>query len=180
MGIAIYGLRPDQGVSLPLGVRPVMTLHSRLARVFTVQPGETVSYGRTWTASERTKAGLVPLGYADGYRRNGSNRYWMATGGVKAPVLGRICMDQTVIEVPDDARQGDRVVVAGDGSDGVAPTLNDLAAMIGTIPYELATGLVAPRVPHLYVRDGALVAISDLFGFRQLDPRGFQDSTTST
>jgi len=180
VGIAIYGLRPDQGVSLPLGVRPVMTLHSRLARVFTVQPGETVSYGRTWTASERTKAGLVPLGYADGYRRNGSNRYWMATGGVKAPVLGRICMDQTVIEVPDDARQGDRVVVAGDGSDGVAPTLNDLAAMIGTIPYELATGLVAPRVPHLYVRDGALVAISDLFGFRQLDPRGFQDSTTST
>lgn len=170
VGIAIYGLQPNPDVALPAGVRPAMTLHSRLARVFPVDRSETVSYGRTWTAPEPVTAGLVPLGYADGYRRNGSNRYWMAVDGQKTRVLGRICMDQTVIQVGADASVGERVLVAGDGSDGVAPTLNDLAAMIDTISYELATGLVAPRVPHLYVRGGALIAISDVFGYREFDP----------
>lgn len=172
VGIAIYGLQPDAAMALPVEVRPVMTLHSRLARVFPVEAGETVSYGRTWTAPVSMIAGLAPIGYADGYRRNGSNRYWMATRGDKAPVLGRICMDQTVIQVSADAKAGDRVLVAGDGSDGIAPTLNDLAAMIDTIPYELATGLVAPRVPHLYVRDGRLVAVSDVSGYREIDSAG--------
>jgi alanine racemase len=82
-------------------------------------------------------------------------------------------MDQTVVQVAAYARPGDRVIVAGDGSDGVAPTLNDLAALNDTIPYEIATGLVAPRVSHLYVRDGELVAISDVYGYREIDPSAF-------
>ncbi|CAN5828246.1 alanine racemase [soil metagenome] len=170
VGIAMYGLRPGPDVDLPDGVKPVMTVHSRLARVFAVQPGESIGYGRQWSASEPTMAGLVPLGYADGYRRHGSDRYWMSVNGRRSPVLGRISMDQTVVEVDSNARTGDRVIVVGNGTDGVAPTLNDLATLIDTIPYELATGLVAPRLPHLYVQQGELVAIADVSGYREIDP----------
>lgn len=170
VGIAMYGLQPGPDVVLPDGVKPVMTVHSRLARVYSVQPGESVGYGRKWNAVEPTMAGLVPLGYADGYRRQGSDSYWMSVNGRRSPVLGRVSMDQTVVEVDSNARKGDSVVVVGDGSDGAAPTLNDLAALIDTIPYEMATGFVAPRLPHLYVRQGKLVAISDVSGYREIDP----------
>lgn len=170
VGIAMYGLQPGPDVALPDGVRPAMTVHSRLARVYPVTQGESVGYGRRWNAAEPTMAGLVPVGYADGYRRHGSDTYWMSVNGRRSPVLGRISMDQTVVEVGARSRKGDRVVVIGDGSDGVAPTLNDLAGLIDTIPYELATGLVAPRLPHLYVRQGELVAISDASGYREIDP----------
>ncbi len=175
MGIAIYGLQPGPDVALPEGVRPVLTVHSRLGRVFPVKAGESVGYGRSWTAPEPIMAGLVPLGYADGYRRHGSNRFWMSVKGHRRPVLGRISMDQTVVQVDPSTRKGDRVVVVGDGSDGIAPTLNDLAALIDTIPYELATGWVAPRLPHLYVRNGELVAISDPFGYREIDAAALAD-----
>lgn len=173
MGIALYGLQPGPGVTLPTGVRPVMTIHSRISRVLPVETGESVGYGRTWTAKETTMGGLVPLGYADGYRRNGSGQYWMAASGQRSPVLGRISMDQTLVQVDASTKSGDRVVVVGDGSDGVAPTMNDLAGMIGTIPYEIATGFVAPRVPHLYVSGGELAAISDFSGYREIDAAAF-------
>jgi alanine racemase len=94
----------------------------------------------------------------------------MSVNGRRSPVLGRISMDQTVVEVDSNARTGDRVIVVGNGTDGVAPTLNDLATLIDTIPYELATGLVAPRLPHLYVQQGELVAIADVSGYREIDP----------
>ncbi len=170
VGIAMYGLQPGPDIDLPDGVKPVMTLHSRLGRVFSVQPGESVGYGRFWNAAKPTMAGLVPLGYADGYRRHGSDNFWMSVNGRRSPVLGRISMDQTVVEVDARARKGDPVIVVGDGTDGVAPTLNDLATLIDTIPYELATGLVAPRLPHLYVQQGELVAISDASGYREVNP----------
>lgn len=173
VGISLYGLLPDAAMRLPEPIRPVMRVFSRLARVFTLEPGDSVSYGRSWTAEGRTTAGLVPLGYADGYRRQGSNTAWMAVRGAEAPVRGRICMDQTVVEVPDDAQIGDLVDVIGDGVSSVAPTLDQLAPRYGTISYELATSLVAPRVPHLYLRDGNLVAISDLSGYRELAPNQF-------
>ncbi len=170
IGIAMYGLRPDADMPLPAPMRPVMTVHSRLARVLELEPGDRVSYGGTWVAEERCRIGLVPIGYADGYRRQGSNLAWMDVKGAKAPVRGRICMDQTLVEVGPDARAGDLVTVVGDGVSSVAPTIDDLAEMYGTVSHELPTQLVAPRLAHLYVQGGKLVAIADLWGYRELDP----------
>ncbi len=169
IGIAMYGLLPDASMTLPEPIRPVMTVHSRLSRIVDLQPGDRVSYGGTWTAAERCRVGLVAIGYADGYRRQGSNLAWMDVRDQAAPVRGRVCMDQTMIELPPNAELGDHVTVVGNGHDGVAPTLDRLAEMYGTIPYELATALVPHRLVHLYVQHGRLVAIRDVWGYRELD-----------
>jgi alanine racemase len=169
VGIAMYGLKPDPGMALPEPLRPIMTVHSRITRILELQPGDRVSYGGTWTAEEPTRVGLVAIGYADGYDRMGSNRTWMEVRGQTAPVRGRICMDQTMIAVPDDARPDDLVTVIGDGQSGVAPGIDRIAEMYGTIPHEIACGLVVRRLAHLYVRGGRLVAITDLWGYRELD-----------
>jgi alanine racemase len=152
-------------------MRPVMTIHARIVRVFEIRPGEALGYGGTYRPEQVERAGLVTLGYADGYRRAFSNVAHMAVRGQPAPVIGRVSMDQTVIRLPDglDVEDGEPVVVVGDGTDATAgaPTFNDLAGLIGTIPYELVCG-IAPRMPRLYVQGGRVVAITDLFGLREL------------
>lgn len=167
-GISLYGLRPDPGMVLPEPMQPVLSVFGRIARVFALEPGDTVSYGRTYVATRPERAGLVPIGYADGYPRGLSSQAWMTLGAARTPVLGRVCMDQTVVRLPDEtsAEPGAVVRIVGDGHDQT-PTLDDLAAMTGTISYELATGL-AQRLPKLYVSKGAVVAVSDLHGYRDL------------
>jgi alanine racemase len=158
IGISLYGLSPSSEVPAPPELRPVLSLRSRVARVFDLAPGDSVSYGRTFVADRPLRAALVPVGYADGYRRSLSNRGAMLLGGRRAPVLGRVCMDQTVIAMPDGvaARVGDEVVLIGaQGDDEI--TADDLAALAGTIGYEIATGLGA-RVPRVYRRGGLVVA----------------------
>jgi alanine racemase len=170
-GIITYGLDPDATCPAPPPLRPIATVFGRLMRVFEIEPGEVVGYGGTYRPERRERVGLVPLGYADGYRREFSNLGWMAVNGQRAEIIGRVSMDQCVIRLPDgvEVREGDLVVVAGDGTPdtAAAPTFNDLAALIGTIPYELTCGL-APRLPRLYMRDGRLVAVADLSGYREL------------
>lgn len=164
IGVALYGLSPSGDVPAPPGLRPVLAVRSRVARVFALRPGESVSYGRTFVADRPLRAALVPIGYADGYRRALSNRGEMLLGGRRARVLGRVCMDQTVIAVPEglDCRPGDGVTVLG-GSGGARITAEELATLAGTIGYEIATGLGA-RVPRHYLRGGRAVAIEDLAG----------------
>ena len=170
-GIISFGLNPDPALPAPPPLRPIATVHARLMRVFEIEPGEVVGYGGTYRPGQRERVGLVPLGYADGYRRDFSNRGWMAVQGQRAEIIGRVSMDQCVIRLPDgsNAREGDTVVVVGDGTmeTAEAPTFNDLASLIGTIPYELTCDL-APRLPRLYAREGRLVAVADLFGYREL------------
>ena len=164
VGIALYGLSPSPDVPAPPQLRPVLGLRSRLARVFDLTPGDSVSYGRTFVAERAMRAALVPIGYADGYRRSLSNRGVMLLGGRRAPVLGRVCMDQTIIAVPDgvSAQVGDEVVLIGaQGEDAI--TADDLAALAGTIGYEIGTGLGA-RVPKDYVRGGVVVGAECLGG----------------
>jgi alanine racemase len=158
VGIALYGLSPSPEVPAPAELRPVLSLRSRVARVFDLAPGDSVTYGRTFVADRPMRAALVPIGYADGYRRSLSNRGVMLLGGRRAPVLGRVCMDQTVIAVPDGvgARVGDDVVLIGAQGDE-AISADDLAALAGTIGYEIGTGLGA-RVPREYLRGGVVVA----------------------
>lgn len=159
-GIAIYGIAPSADRPLLPSMRPVLTLRSRLVRVFALGPGDTVGYGRTFRADRQMLAGLVPIGYADGYRRQLSGRGWMAVAGERSPILGRVSMDQTVVALPvgRQHRLGDEVVVAGADPDGVAPTMDELGELIGTNSYEMLIS-IAPRVPRHYLRGGAVVAV---------------------
>lgn len=170
VGIGQYGLQPDPGMALPGPFRRIMTVHSRIARIHEIHPGDGVSYGFRYRADHDELTALVPIGYGDGLRRNLSPIMWMGVGGMKAPVAGRICMDQTVVRLPAgvSAQPGDVVTVIGNGSEETAsaPTFDDLAALSETISYELTCGL-APRLPRLYVRGGEVVAIADLTGIRK-------------
>lgn len=172
VGIAMYGLRPDVDLRLPEPMHPILTIHGRISRSIDLAPDASVGYGRTYRAPRSQRAGLVPIGYADGYRRALSSRGWMAVGEAKAPVLGRVSMDQTVIGLPDafDGETGAPVTIVGDGtrSTAGAPTLDELACLIDTISYEMATGL-AQRIPKLYIRDNQVVDVCDLHGARTLE-----------
>ncbi len=161
-GIAIYGIAPSADRPLLAGMRPALTLRSRVQRVFDLAPGDTVGYGRTFRAEQSIRAALVPIGYADGYRRQLSNRAWMVVGGERAPVLGRVSMDQAVVAVPAgvDARLGTEVIVAGGDPALGAPSMDELGDLIGTNSYEMLTGIAA-RVPRHYLRNGEIVEIVD-------------------
>ena len=153
IGIGMYGVSPSTpGSAAGLGLTGAMTLRARLALVKQIPAGQSVSYGSKWTASRPTRVGLVPLGYADGVPRAASGRAAVVVAGVRCPVLGRIAMDQFVIEIDDglgDVKAGDEVVLFGDESDG-APTADDWAVASDSIGYEIVTR-VSSRVPRRYV-----------------------------
>ncbi len=158
LGIGLYGLRPDERVPLLPGMRQALTLRTRVAQIRTLLAGDTVSYGRTYTADRPEITALLPIGYADGLRRAVSGTGWVDINGARASIRGRVCMDQVVVGGCDDSvRTGDPVVVFGDGSDA-APTLSEVARLASTINYEIATG-IAQRVPRWYLRDGQPVAL---------------------
>lgn len=167
LGIGLYGLRPDDAVPLLPGMRQALTLRTRVAQVRTLGVGDTVSYGRTYTAKGSEAVALLPIGYADGLRRAMSSTGWVDLNGLRAPIRGRVCMDQTVVGCSDaSVTVGDPVVVFGDGEDA-APTLSDVARVASTINYEIATG-ISHRVPRWYVRGGQPVAVLRGGRLRQL------------
>lgn len=147
-GIGAYGLSPDDGEVA--GLRPAMELAASVVSVKRVPGGHGVSYGFDHVTAAPTSLALVPLGYADGIPRHASGAGEVGIGGVRYPVVGRIAMDQIVIDVGDaTVSVGDRVVVFGDGTDG-APTASDWARAANTITYEIVTR-IGPRVPRRYV-----------------------------
>ncbi len=160
-GIILYGLSPSSKLAKRLDLRPVMQIKSVIAQVKTVEKDTPVSYGGTFVTKTPTKIATVPIGYADGYTRSLGNRAYMTVKGRKAPVIGRVCMDQLMLDVSDidDVRSGDEVLVVGDGSDG-SFSFDDMAAMTGTINYELVC-LVGKRVPRVYIHHGKNVGIMD-------------------
>jgi alanine racemase len=140
-GIATYGLSPAPEVvtSTELGLVPAMTARARLAMVKRLTAGAGVSYGHTWTAERDTTVALVPVGYGDGVPRHASSRAHVLVGGAPRPVVGRVCMDQLVVDLGDDtAEAGDEAVLFGTGADG-EPTAQDWAEACGTISYEIVT-----------------------------------------
>ncbi|MCW2812172.1 MAG: alr [Friedmanniella sp.] len=164
VGIAAYGIDPAPGLAARAGVtlRPAMRLRAELAAVRPLATGAGVSYGWTWTADRDTVVGLVPLGYADGIPRHASNRAEVAvpprsgSGSPqrvpdRAPVRGRVCMDQFVVDLGPGSRAepGDEVVLFGAGAEG-EPTAEDWAAWCDTIGYEVVTRIGA-RVPRRYL-----------------------------
>jgi alanine racemase len=169
LGIGLYGLDPSARIKVLPKMRPAMTLLSRVRRVFELAAGDAVSYGATYRISSSEKAALIPIGYADGYRREFSNRAWMSIDDARCTVRGRVCMDQTVVGVPDSAfvRLGDTITVAGAGFDDTGPTFDQLAELAGTINYEIVAG-IDRRVPRMYIKSGRVVAMEDLNGFRDV------------
>lgn len=172
LGIALYGLPPATASNLPPGFQPVLSVKSTVARILDLAPGDTVSYGRTYTAQKSERAALVPIGYADGLRRDLSNQKVMAMQGIRVPIRGRICMDQTVIGVPEGlpVAPGDIVDVIGTGESGELK-FDEAAAALGTLSYELVTALAA-RLPRYYLQNGIPVAAADIAGVRRLDANG--------
>jgi alanine racemase len=151
-GLAVYGLSPVPDVAGPAayGLRPAMRLSAGLVLVKRVPAGSGVSYGHAYTTERETTLGLVPLGYADGIPRNASSVGPVLAAGRRRTVAGRVCMDQLVLDLGDDAAEpGDEVVLFGPG-DGGEPTAQDWADATGTISYEIVTR-VGPRVPRVYV-----------------------------
>ncbi|ROR89686.1 alanine racemase [Nocardioides aurantiacus] len=146
LGIASYGVSPapEVATSDELGLVPAMTVRGRLVMVKELAEGDGVSYGHTWTAPAPTRVGLVPMGYGDGVPRHGSSRAELLVAGVRRPVLGRICMDQLVVEAAG-AEAGDEVLLLGPGSAG-EPTAADWAAWCDTIGYEVVTRMGGRQV----------------------------------
>jgi alanine racemase len=154
-GIAVYGLDPISPPPSPFGLRPAMTFRARVALVKTVPAGEGVSYGHEWKTPAETTLALVPVGYADGVpRRLGSRPSGLGgmrvlIGGRTYPVVGRVCMDQIMVDCGPDGRasvaEGDEVVLFGPGDRG-EPTAHEWAETLGTIHYEIVTGLRLGRV----------------------------------
>jgi alanine racemase len=156
-GIAIYGLNPVPGAMLDpasrssVTLRPAMTFRSSVSLARTVPAGESVSYGHTWTTPTETNLALVPVGYADGVPRALSGRMEVWLGGRRRPVVGRVCMDQIVVDCGQDLiADGDEVILFGPGDRG-EPTAREWADTIGTIDYEIVTGMYRPRVRRKYI-----------------------------
>jgi len=152
-GLAVYGLSPvpDLGSSADYGLRPAMSVRSRLALVKEVDAGQGVSYGHTYTTTARTTLGLVPLGYADGIPRHASGAGPLQAAGRRLSVAGRVCMDQLVVDLGPDAAgvaAGDEVVLFGAGTEG-EPTAQDWADAAGTISYEIVARM-STRLPRRY------------------------------
>ena len=159
VGIGLYGLSPDPAVATAaeLGLRPVMRLEAPLTQVKRVPAGRAVSYGGTWTAPTDRWLGLVPLGYADGLPRAAASAGPVAVGGLRTHLVGKVCMDQVVIDLGPaggaaPAAAGDVAVLWGDplaaGADPATPTAQDWAEVCGTIGYEIIARL-GPRVPRV-------------------------------
>ena len=156
LGIGCYGVSPfDDGTTAgALGLRAAMTLRARVAAVRRVEPGTGVSYGHAWRATRPTTLALVPLGYADGVPRQASDRAEVLLAGARRRVVGRIAMDQFVVDAGDaDVAVGDEVVLFGDPATG-APSADDWARAADTIGYEIVTR-IGPRGRRTYVGGGA-------------------------
>lgn len=154
-GITIYGIYPSSEVERDIvKLTPVMELKSHVTYVKDVPEGAAISYGGTYVADKKRRVATIPVGYADGYPRQLSNKGWVLIRGKKAPILGRVCMDQFMVDVTDipEVKAGDEVTLMGrDGEEFISvETLGDLS---GRFSYEFVCG-ISKRVPRVYIKDG--------------------------
>ena len=154
-GIVTYGLYPSGEVDQSLlSIRPALSWHSRIAHLQLLPSGRAISYGGTFVTQKPTVVATIPVGYADGYCRNLSNRYYVLIRGQRAPILGRICMDQMMVDVTgiEDVALEDTVTLIGkDGCEEI--TVEAIAEAAGSFNYEFICG-ISRRVPRMYLRNG--------------------------
>ena len=151
-GVILYGMPPAPSLApLMTDLKPVMELYTKIVYIKELPANTTISYGATYTTPERTHIATLPVGYADGYSRQLSNKGEVLIRGRRYPIVGRICMDQMMINLGPDEPSfgvGEPVTLVGtEGNETI--TFTDLATLIGTINYEL-TCLIAPRIPRIY------------------------------
>jgi alanine racemase len=159
-GIMLYGLAPSEDVMLnKLELKEVMSLKVRITHVKEIEAGQSVSYGRKFIAGKKTMIASLPIGYADGYTRLLSGKAEALVRGQRVPIVGRICMDQCMIDVTgiEDVKVGDEVVLFGKQGDGFI-SIDEVAKKLGTINYEIVC-MISRRIPRVYVRDGEVVEV---------------------
>lgn len=154
-GITIYGIYPSSEVERDIvKLAPVMELKSHITYVKDVPAGAAISYGGTYVADKKRRVATIPVGYADGYPRQLSNKGWVLIHGKKAPILGRVCMDQFMADVTeiDNVKKGDEVTLLGrDGDEFIS--IEEMGDLCGRFSYEFACD-ISPRVPRVYIKDG--------------------------
>ena len=144
-GIILYGLEPSGYVDIT-GLKPALSWYSRVAFVKTLEPGREIGYGGTFVTEKPTRVATIPVGYADGYRRSLSNKFYVLIKGQKAPILGRVCMDQLMVDVTDipDVEIGEKVTLLGD-----TITAEEMGEAAGSFNYETVCA-IGKRVPRYY------------------------------
>ena len=163
-GIALYGLWPsDEMKREGIDLKPALSLYSHVVYIKEVPPGTPVSYGGTFVAEKTMRIATIPVGYGDGYPRSLSGIGYVLIRGKKAPILGRICMDQFMVDVTDipEAHMDDAVTLIGkDGSEEI--TLEELGRLSGRLHYELVCDL-GKRIPRVYMYNGAVTEVKNYF-----------------
>lgn len=160
-GIAMYGLYPSDEVDKNSAVlKPALSLHSHVVHVKTIEKGRGVSYGHTFIADKEMQIATVPLGYGDGYFRSLSNKGYVLIKGVKVPIIGRVCMDQFMVDVTGmDVEIGDEVTLIGKSGDEEI-TVEEIADLAGSFNYEFVCDL-GKRIPRVYIRNGKIAGTKD-------------------
>lgn len=152
IGIAMYGLRPSEEWATPFKIFPSLQLKSLVTRIRELPAGSGIGYGRTYIAPQRMRAALVPVGYGDGYHRSLSNKGVVLVGGQRAAVVGRVSMDQIVVDIshiPDVKQDAEVVLIGSQGEEHI--TAEEVGTLAGTLNYEVTTSLL-PRVVRVYRR----------------------------
>lgn len=157
-GISTYGLYPSDEVDKEqLGLRPALELITRVVYVKEVEPGTGIGYGSTFVAERKTRVATIPVGYADGYPRALSNKGYVIIQGKKVPIIGRVCMDQFMVDVTElsEVKEGDKVTLVGtDGNETI--TVEELADLAYTFNYEFVCD-ISKRVPRVYYKNGKMI-----------------------
>lgn len=163
-GITLYGLWPSDEVRRDIvSLKPVLSLKSHVAFLKKLEAGRSISYGGTYTTPKEELIATIPVGYGDGYARGLSNKGYVLIHGKKAPIRGRICMDQFMVDVTDiaDVSVGDEVTLIGTDGDNTI-TLEELGNLSGRFNYEFAC-LLGRRIPRVFYQDGKIVGVKDYF-----------------
>lgn len=164
-GIIMYGLWPSDDISRDsIDIKPVLKLISHVTYVKTIPPHTAVSYGGTYVSTAGRIVATVPVGYADGYPRSLSNKGYVLIKGKRAPILGRVCMDQMMVDVTDIplVKEGDEVVLVGTDSYNNLISVEELADLSDHLNYELACD-IGKRVPRVFMKDGQYICSKDYF-----------------
>lgn len=159
-GIMLYGLYPSNEVDKSkVKLKPAMTLKAKIAHIKTVNKGTGISYGHIYKTKDKEKIATIPIGYADGFTRLLSNKTIVSIKGQRAPLIGRICMDQCMINVTqiENVKVGDEVILFGDGSNN-SLHIDEIAEILETINYEIVC-MVGKRVPRVYLSNNKIVNI---------------------
>ncbi|WP_333638619.1 alanine racemase [Tissierella praeacuta] len=159
-GIMIYGFYPSEKVEKNMKLKPAMALKAKISHLKVVPKGTGISYGQIFVTEKESKIATIPIGYADGFTRMLTGKAEVAVRGKRAKIVGKICMDQCMIDVTniDDVKLGDEVVIFGYGLD--CPSADELASKLGTINYEIVC-MVGRRVPRVYMSGEKIVKIKD-------------------